>query len=95
MTIDLKSLIFEAREMDLSSHMIFSFDSELCALAILERISGLEPLSVTRAPRYVNWLTCSSVVQFTFYTFCMDVRHDLCFYSVDFHSILTSALVES
>ena len=48
MTIDLKSLIFEAREMDLSSHMTFSFDSELCALAILERISGLEPLSVTR-----------------------------------------------
>ena len=69
MTIDLKSLIFEAREMDLSSHMTFSFDSELCALAILERISGLEPLSVTRAPRYVNWLTYSSVVPFTIMSF--------------------------
>ena len=72
MIIDLKSIIFEAREMDLSSHLTFSFDSELCGLVILERISGLEPWSVTRVPIYVNWQKYSSVVPLTiiiFYTY--------------------------
>ena len=45
MTIDLRSLNFEAREMDLSSHMSFSLVSEFCALAILERMCVLSTIT--------------------------------------------------
>ena len=75
MTIDLRSLIFEAREMDLSSHMTFSLVIKFCALSILERISVIEPLSVTRAPMYVNWSTCSSVVPFTMISYYLSCLH--------------------
>ena len=50
-TIERRSLIFDDIEIFLSSQTVLSLDKELCALAILERISDLEPLSVTIAPR--------------------------------------------
>ena len=49
------SLILEASEKFLSLHMIFSFTLERAAVvwAILERISGFDPL-LTIAPRYLS-----------------------------------------
>ena len=52
MTKERNSLIFELRFMFLSSQMILSFVSAAMVWAILERISGMDPSSVTMAPKY-------------------------------------------
>ena len=51
MTRERNSLIFELRSIFLSSQMILSFVSAAVVLAILERISGMDPSSVTVAPK--------------------------------------------
>ena len=42
--------------------VIFSWDIACVACAILDRISGFEPSYVTSAPKYLNWLTFSSLL---------------------------------
>ena len=54
MTKERNSLIFELRSMFLSSQMILSFVSAAMVWAILERISGIDPSSVSMAPKYLN-----------------------------------------
>ena len=56
------SLIFVLRDMFLSFQMILSWDIACVACAILDRISGFEPSSVTVTPSYLNWLTVSSLL---------------------------------
>ena len=50
----------DLRVMLLSFNMGFNLVSAAVVWAILERISGLEPSSVTSAPRYLNFVTVSS-----------------------------------
>ena len=45
------SLLFELRSMFLSSQMILSFVSVAMVSAILERISGMDPSSITMASK--------------------------------------------
>ena len=54
MTKERNSLIFELRSMFLSSQMILSFVSAAMVWAILERISGMDPSSVTMTPNFVQ-----------------------------------------
>ena len=54
------SLIFELREICLSLQMVFSLASAAVACAILDSASGLEPWSVTTAPRYLKLSTSSN-----------------------------------
>ena len=56
MTKERNSLIFELRSMFLSSQMILNFVSATMVWAILERISGMNPSSVTMAPKYFEAL---------------------------------------
>ena len=57
MTRERNSLIFELRSMFLSSQMILSFVSAAIVWIILERISGMDPSSVTMAPKYLKLWT--------------------------------------
>ena len=54
------SLIFELREICLSLQMVFSLASAAVVCAILDSTSGLEPWSVTTAPRYLKLTTSSN-----------------------------------
>ena len=54
MTRERNSPIFELRSMFLSSQMILSIVSAAMVWAILERISGMDPSSVTMAPKYLK-----------------------------------------
>ena len=54
MTMERNSPIFELRSMFLSSQMILTFVSAAMVLAILERISGMDPSSETMAPKYLK-----------------------------------------
>ena len=58
------SLTLEASEMFLSLHMIFSLERAAVVWAILERISGFDPLLETTAPRYLKFSTSSSLWPF-------------------------------
>ena len=60
MTKERNSLISELRSMFLSSQMILSFVSAAMVWAILERISGMDPSSVTMAPNYLKLWTVFS-----------------------------------
>ena len=53
------SLTLEASEMFLSFHMIFSLERAAVVRAILERISGFDPLLEMIAPRYLKFSTSS------------------------------------
>ena len=53
-TRERNSLIFQLRSMFLSSQMTLSFVSAAMGWAILERISGMDPSSVTMAPKYLK-----------------------------------------
>ena len=55
------SLTFEASEMFLSLHMIFSLERAAVVWAILERISGFDPSSEMTAPRYLKFFNFSSL----------------------------------
>ena len=59
-TKERNSLIFELRSMFLSSQMLLSFVSAVIVWAILERISGMDPSSVTMAPNYLKLWTVFS-----------------------------------
>ena len=59
-TKERNSLIFELRAMFLSFQMVLSFASAAVVWAILERISGRDPLSVMMAPRYLKLWVVSS-----------------------------------
>ena len=61
------SLTLEASEMFLSLHMIFSLESAAVVWAILERISGFDPLLEMIAPRYLKLSTSSSWVECFFF----------------------------
>ena len=54
------SLIFELREICLSLQMVLSLASAAVVRAILDSTSGLEPWSVTTAPRYLKLSTSSN-----------------------------------
>ena len=58
------SLTLEASEMFLSLHMIFSLERAAVVWAILERISGFDPLLEMIAPRYLKFSTSSSLRPF-------------------------------
>ena len=60
MTRERNSLIFELRSMILSYQMILSFVSAATVWAILERISDMDPSSVTMAPKYLKLWTVPS-----------------------------------
>ena len=53
-------LIFELRGMCLSLQMVFSLASAAVVCVILDSTSGLEPWSVTTAPRYLKLSTTSN-----------------------------------
>ena len=55
---------FEASEMFLSLHIIFSLERAAVVLAILERISGFDPSLQMIAPRYLKFTTSSSLWHF-------------------------------
>ena len=59
-TKERNSLIFELRSMILSCPMILSFVSASMVRAILERISGMDPSSVSMAPKYLTLWTVFS-----------------------------------
>ena len=59
------SRIFEQREMPQSFQIDLNLLSAAVVCAILESISGLEPLSVTTEPRYLKLVTVSSFCPFT------------------------------
>ena len=59
-TRDLISRILDFRAMFLSFQMIPSLVRAVVVWAILDRISGFEPSSVIKAPRYLNLFTVSS-----------------------------------
>ena len=65
MTRERISLIFELSAIFLSFQMVLSLASVAVGLAILARISGLDPSSVMIAPRYLNRLTQSSLSPLT------------------------------
>ena len=67
MTRECISFTFDARDTLLSLQMCFSFLIAAVACAILERISCLEPPSVTTAPRYLKLVTVSNFCPFTFF----------------------------
>ena len=60
------SLTLEASEMFLSLHMIFSLERAAVVWAILERISGFDPLLEMIAPRNLKFSTSSSRWPFIF-----------------------------
>ena len=53
------NLTLEASKMFLSLHMIFSLERAAVVWAVLERISGFDPLLVI-APRYLKFSTVTS-----------------------------------
>ena len=57
-------LTLEASEMFLSLHMIFSLERAAVVLAILERISGLDPSLEMIAPRHLKFSTSSCLWPF-------------------------------
>ena len=59
------SRVLELKEILLSIQIGFSLDNAAVACAILESISGLEPLSVITEPRYLKLVTVSSFCPFT------------------------------
>ena len=65
MTRERISLIFELSAIFLSFQMVLSLASAAVAWAILVRISGLDPLSVMIAPRYLIRLTQSRFLPLT------------------------------
>ena len=71
MTKELNSLIFELRSMFLSSQMILSFVSAAMVWAILERISGMDPSSVTMVPKYLKLWTVFSFSPLTLMSLLM------------------------
>ena len=64
-TSDHISLILDRRVMFLSFHIGFSLVIAAVVWAILEMISGLDPLSVITEPRYLNLDTVSNLCPFT------------------------------
>ena len=60
------SLIFELREIWLSFQMVFILAGAAVVCAILDSTSGLDPWSVTTAPRYLKLSTSSNVVRHQF-----------------------------
>ena len=64
-TKECNSPIFELRPMFLSYQMILSFVSDAIIWAILERTSGMDPSSVTMAPKYLKLWTVSSFLPLT------------------------------
>ena len=54
------SLIFDLRDICLSLQMVFSLTSAAVVCAMLDSTSGLEPWSVTTAPRYLKLSTLSN-----------------------------------
>ena len=71
MTRECISFTFDPRDMLLSLQMGFSFVRAAVACSILERTSGLEPLSETTAPRYLKLVTVPSFCPFTFISLWM------------------------
>ena len=65
MTREHISRVLELKEILLSIQIGFSLDNAAVACAILESISGLEPLSVITEPRYLKLVTVSSFYPFT------------------------------
>ena len=66
MTRECISFTLDPRDIVLSHQIGFSFVRAALACAILERISGFEPLSETTAPRYLKLVTVPSFCSFTF-----------------------------
>ena len=65
MTRDCISRILQLREILLSFQTGFNLVNAAVACAILESISGLEPMSVITEPRYLKLVTDSSICPFT------------------------------
>ena len=71
MTRERISFTFDLRDMLLSLQMGFNFVRAAVACAILERTSGLEPLSETTAQRYLKLVTVPNFCPFTFISLWM------------------------
>ena len=71
MTRERISFTFDQRDMLLSLQKGFSFVRAAVACSILERTSGLEPASVTTAPRYLKLVTVPNFCPFTFISLWM------------------------
>ena len=65
------SRILELREILLSIQTGFSLVNAAVACAILESISGLEPLSIITEPKYLKLVTVSSFYPFTMISMLM------------------------
>ena len=89
MTRECTSCILELREIFLSIQTGFTLVNAAVVCAILESISGLEPLSVITEPSYLKLVTVSSFCPFTL--ICVDtigvVSNQLRLLSTDLHAI--------
>ena len=89
--------ILELREI-LSFQTGFSLVSAAVFCAILESVSGLEPLSVITEPRYLKLVTVSSFCPFTLVSVLMPLvlfGHQLGLLSTDLHAVGCGGFVEA
>ena len=92
------SRILDMREVLLSFQIGFNVVNATFVCAILESISGLEPLSDTTKPRYFKLVTVSSFCPFTLISVLMPlvfVCHQLGLLSTDFHAVGCVGFVET
>ena len=73
MTRERISFIFGPRDTLFSLQIGFSFVRAAVGAAILEKISGLEPLSETTDPRYLKLVIVPNVCPFTFISLWMQL----------------------
>ena len=87
----------DLREILMSFQTGFSLVNAAVVCAILESISGLEPLSVITEPRYLRPVTISSFCPFTLIS-CVDatgvVCHQLGLLGADLHAVGCGGFVE-
>ena len=84
--------------MFLSSQMILSFVSAAMVWAILERISGMDPSSVTMDPKYLKLWTVTSFSPLTPYVTADAigvVGHQLSLLSTDLPAVCGKSLVKA
>ena len=89
-------LTLELRKILLLLQTDFNLDNAAVICAILESISGLEPLSDTTEPRYLMLVTVSSFFPFNL---CVDVTavvcHQLGLLGTDLHAVGCGGFVET
>ena len=92
------SHILELKEVLPSFQTGFSLGSAAVVCAILENISGLEPLSVITEPRYLKLVTVSTFCPFTLISVLMPLVlfcHQLGLLSTDLHALGCGGFVKT